>query len=90
MIVNPGADIGKEILAWISSGKPQESEELKITEPQRKKLFSMLTTMEKEGKILGSFKEDLKTRYQIESSKDLTMSQATEVIEILTQLQKVN
>jgi hypothetical protein len=50
----------------------------------------MLTTMEKEGKILGSFKEDLKTRYQIESSKDLTMSQATEVIEILTQLQKVN
>jgi len=90
MIVNPGADIGKEILAWISSGKPQEPEELKITEPQRKKLFSMLTTMEKEGKILGSFKEDLKTRYQIESSKDLTMSQATEVIEILTQLQKVN
>ena len=90
MITNPGADIGKEILAWLSSGKPQEPAEPKITEPQRKKLFSMLTTMEKEGTILGTFKDDLKTRYQIESSKDLTMAQATEVIEILTQLQKVN
>jgi len=90
MITNPGADIGKEILAWLSSGKPQELAEPKITEPQRKKLFSMLTTMEKEGTILGTFKDDLKTRYQIESSKDLTMAQATEVIEILTQLQKVN
>lgn len=85
LIENPGADIGKEILAWLSSGKNAEP---RITEQQRKKLFAMLTSMEKEGKIIGSFKEDLRTKYHVESSKDLTVSQADEVIGILTSLQQ--
>jgi hypothetical protein len=85
LIENPGADIGKEILAWLSSGK---NDEPRITEQQRKKLFAMLTSMEKEGKIIGSFKEDLRNKYHVESSKDLTVSQADEVIGILTSLQQ--
>lgn len=85
LIENPGADIGKEILAWLSSGKNAEP---RITEQQRKKLFAMLTSMEKEGKIIGSFKEDLRNKYHVESSKDLTVSQADEVIGILTSLQQ--
>lgn len=85
LIENPGADIGKEILAWLSSGKNTEP---RITEQQRKKLFAMLTSMEKEGKIIGSFKEDLRNKYHVESSKDLTVSQADEVIGILTSLQQ--
>lgn len=85
MIEQPTATIGREILEWLSSGK---NEEPKITEQQRKKLFAMLTSMEKEGKIIGSFKEDLRTKYHVESSKDLTVSQADEVIGILTDLQK--